>query len=281
MGNKITSLALAGALLIGGIALYGFAGNSQNRAENFAQAQRVSATEVVEGYVAVEGTAESAETLSCPFDGGKCAYIKTTTEEYTSSQQERCGTLDDNMVIIEYQRQQCSGSGETESCEDCYWVEEYEWSQVDKEISTVALTMGGYTVTTTDADFNGTVTETLYDDPQSELDPYVGDFRTTIEYLPLNNVRLVSGVSNTTGTIADGGKDKPLLVSTRTYEALAEDLERQDNSTKWLLRIAGIVLAVLGAGIGASSFKGGNSGGSSNSKNTLNDLKEMAERNKQ
>lgn len=255
MGKRLMSLVLGVAIIIGGIALYRYAGNSQNRAANFAEAQRVTAEEVVEGYVAVEGTAVSNEAMPCPFDGGGCAYVRTEVQEYTAETGEECGALDNDTVIIEYTGEECTGTGETESCESCYIVETYEWSTTDTSTDSVALTLGSYSVSRpADADFDGTVSQEIYDLPESETDPYVGDIRTKLTYMPLQNIRLVSGIANANGDIADGGDDKPLRISAKTYESLASDLEKQDNTMKWALRVGGILLGLIGLAAIGSAF---------------------------
>ena len=248
-------LVIGVAIIIGGIALYRYAGTSQNRAEQFAQAQRVTADELVEGFVAVEGTVEASEALPCPFDGGNCAYVTTASQEYTSTQAEVCGELEEDTVIIEYQGQECTGTGETESCESCYLVEEYEWTTLDSDTSRVALTLGSYSVSNSaGADFDGEQVEIVYDVPESETDPYVGDLRTRIAYMPIANIRFVSGIANASGDIAAGGSDQPLRISTKTVEALIADLEQQDNAMKWVFRVLGIVIVLIGLGMIGKAF---------------------------
>lgn len=260
MAQRLMALVIGIALIIGGIALFRYAGNSQDRAANFSQAQRVEATQLAEGYVAVEGsTAVNSQELPllCPAGeaAASCAYVKMTTERYTSDRKEKCGTLADTDVIVSYTRQECTTNGNTNSCEDCYMVDTYKWEVQNTESEFAPFTIGSYNVTPdVSTKWDGTQTETIYDKNVNTSRLVVGDQRVTMEYMPTANIRLVSGIANSTGEVADGGSDKPLRISTQTYEALLSDLEKQDATMKWVLRIIGVVLGLIGLAIGASAF---------------------------
>ncbi len=209
-----------------------------------------------------------------------CVYTEEVTEEYTVQERESCGKLSSDQVKIEYLGDECDSDGT--NCEPCYLVEEYDWEEIDSETQYAEFAVGNYTVQLSDTvnkigtrEFTEYLADYSYDEYNDEYDSYyedeydefyedgyeyesdrdergsrtqyeIGDIRYNYEYLPTDDVQLVAG--DAVGDRISGAADKkPFVVSNLGYTGTLEDLESQDKTTSWLLRIVSLVLMVLGA----------------------------------
>ncbi len=257
---------------------------SQHRAEDFSSAKQVEATSNETGYIVIEDTAKAEEKLSCPVKSNEeavtntnsntevvtdkeCLYVEETKEAYTRVEKETCGRLSSNQEELRYLGDECDSDGT--NCEPCYLVAEYDWEVQDTTSNFVDFKLGDYTVAGSDStNFIGTKSlmnyEFLYDDlDDDELDEYayeddlydgeygvdgeymVGDLRYSYEYLESDQTLLVAGNAEN-NTIKSAYEGKPFVISNLSYQGTLEDLESQDTASKWGLRIASLVLMVIG-----------------------------------
>ncbi len=217
---------------------------SQHQGEDFATAIQVAATDQQSGYLAVTGTASVVDALPCPSQTvgltTDCVWVQTEQQTYRSEEKRQCGSLSDDQTILSNLPDECDSDGT--NCERCYQVEEHSWETVDTTDQFAQFGLGVYSVTPTSAvNFIGEDSFTT----TTATTPQVGDQRQIMTYYPVQSVALVAGLAtnNKLGTTLDG---KPFVVSNLDYAGTLADLEAQDRSMMWILRIVSLVLMVIG-----------------------------------
>ncbi|MDP3970886.1 MAG: TMEM43 family protein [bacterium] len=252
---------------------------SQHRAADFTAATVVEADSSEEGYVVVEATATNKQPLVCPvpfneidaeMEEENCVYVEEQVERYGVQEKEHCGSLSSNQTVVRQLQDECDADGT--NCESCYLVEEYDWETESTDSQYASFLLGKYEITPSDganfigtkefteydllADYEAGLTEDgLYDDVyyDDEVDTTrentgayeVGDLRYTYTYLNADQTLLVAGDADN-NQIKGAYDKKPYVVSSLNYQGTMEDLEAQDSASKWGLRIASLVLMVLG-----------------------------------
>jgi len=237
---------------------------SQHRAADFGTAAVVDATGSTEGYIVIEGDATNLDALTCTVDDAfddvslddgviedavapltNCMYVSTTNETYTRTEKETCTTPTADQTILYETTMECDADGT--NCTQCYQVEEYSWDTVGDPVVAVSdVKIGNYTVTpSSSVNFIGSQEMTVYDFVSSATDPIQGDERREYEYMMSDQHMLVAGDAekNKMTTAYEG---RPYVFSTLSYQGTVEELESQDSASKWGLRIASLVLMVLG-----------------------------------
>lgn len=249
-GGIFSSLigALVGILFVViGSPLAAWYAESQNRADDFSTAQVVESNSTTEGYVVVEGDATVEETVACPHKtDSSCVFVEKRTEQYSVERKEQCGDLSKDQVEIEYRGQECDSDGS--NCKPCYMVDEYTWDQVATESEYAKFAVGSFTVKASDqTNFIGAQEYTHYEsEPTTNTTQYtVGDIRHLYTYFPADDVQLVAGDAKAQA-ISGALEGKPFIVSNTGYVGTLAELESQDRNTAWGLRIASLVLMVVG-----------------------------------
>ncbi len=220
---------------------------SQHAADDFGSAQQVSADTTVDGYIAVEGPALPTETLACPnstaLEAESCAYVTAKVEEYKRTEKDQCGTVPTNAEIVQQLDPECDRDGT--NCSKCYRIAEYAWSQVSSMEDYADFTVGSYTIIPDAAQWIGEQSLTQYTVVERQSKPEVGDQRTSYQYLPANQRLLVAGTA-VNGRISSAADGKPYLISNLDYAGTLANMEQQDATMKWGLRIVSLVLMVIG-----------------------------------
>ncbi len=270
-GGLMSSLggALIGVLFVVFLSpLAAWYGESQNRAENFQTAIVVEAVSDESGYIVIEGDVTNDTPLSCPVDdsipsadsddmlvaeedamvveetAANCLYVSTDTQDYTRTEKEVCGSPSADQTILYETVTECDEDGT--NCEQCYQVEQYDWESVEQVSAFASASLGSYTVTPSEkTNVIGSKEMTVHEFEDSILDPFEGDRRYVYEYLESDQELLVAGFAED-GMIEASYEDNPFVFSTLSYQGTLEDLEAQDSTAKWGLRIASLVLMVLG-----------------------------------
>lgn len=231
---------------------------SQHRAADFATASVVDASGTASGYVVVEGMVTNVDPLTCPVDDSiddvtedevveptNCLYVATDNQTYTRTEKEVCGSPSQNQTILYQTTTECDADGT--NCEPCYQVEEYNWASAGEKVVEVSdITLGNYSITPSEkGNYIGSKEMTVYDFKSSATDPLEGDKRRVYEYMASDQDLLIAGDSED-NVITTAYEGKPYVFSTLSYQGTLEELESQDNTTKWGLRILSLVLMVLG-----------------------------------
>lgn len=181
-----------------------------------------------------------------------CVYVQTALDEYNFEVKEQCGSLSSNQVQLRYLGDECDEDGT--NCEPCYEVEDYDWQNQSTEEEFAGFTLGNYAITPSEgSNFIGTQELVEYDliDPDLVVDTNtpgdynVGDMRYSYEYLPTGDRLLVAGDAEA-GAITTAYEKRPYVVSSLTYQGTLEDLQSQDDASKWFLRIVSLALMVFG-----------------------------------
>ncbi|EKD76351.1 MAG: hypothetical protein ACD_43C00143G0002 [uncultured bacterium] len=248
LGGAVIGLAL---MVIGSPIAAWFA-ESQHREADFLSAKQISATELQDGYIAIEGALSTTEPISCYSDTNpaaetkvSCLYSAAAIEEYVRSEKKKCGSTNSNQEIIRQLPNECDSNGN--NCEACNMVAEYDWDAIEngKTEDFAKFTVGAYTVQpSSSVNWYNTENKIIYAENYSGT-PKVGDRRTSYTYFEPNESVLVVGVA-AADQISNGG-DKLFIVSNLGYAGTQTALATADSATKWILRIVALVLMVLGA----------------------------------
>lgn len=262
--GSIIGLLAGLAMVVFGSPLAAWYAESQHRAEDFTTAVVVEDPAAVqEGYVVIEGEVKNVDTLLCPIDpnataaevgesaGGaaaaettNCAYVKTDTQKYTRTEKEQCGSVSDNQKIIQRVQDQCDSDGT--NCESCYIVEQFDWKTTSTVHNAARMMLGGYTVKASEkSNLIGSTEMTVYEFPESATKPLENDLRYQYEYLESDQKLLVAGNAEK-GMMTQAYEGKPYVFSNLSYQGTLEELQSQDQAAKWGLRIASLVMMVLG-----------------------------------
>lgn len=260
---------------------------SQNRVQDFGSAEEVSSNSDEEGYILIEGTADTGETLACPNDTEEsCLYVSSRTEVYSVSQEKVCQTNKPTDRVIDNLESEC----EAGSCTPCYLVEKTAWENEDSSVNEIEFSIGSYEIPSirkanrvgfetyeeilyteshrkeSDGDVDDLVDEYFDEDISSESgDPYYdtfddetnedttnseserrfsdGDRRVTYTYLKADEELVIAGNARN-GEISEA--DEEFVVSALSYSETLDELEAQDSSAKWGLRILSLGLMVAG-----------------------------------
>ncbi|MFC1598040.1 TMEM43 family protein [Patescibacteria group bacterium] len=173
-----------------------------------------------------------------------CLYVSTEKEVYTRSETEVCGEPSDDQTIIRETVVECDEDGT--NCDQCYLVEEYSWDSVESDDDYAKFTMGNYTVTPSgSANFIGSQELIDYEFEESMKDPIEDDVRYRYTYVTSDQRLLVAGDAENS-EIKGAYEKKPFVISNKSYQGTMEQLQAQDSSMKWILRIVSLVLMIVG-----------------------------------
>ncbi len=283
IGSSLMGMLFGIVLVVFASPIAAWYAESQQRAEDFTTAVVVALDSSDEGYVVVEGDAVPQDTLGCPYpglngevqyenknddleddlstatddevidtntpkkipeDNTSCVYVNTLTEAYSREEKEVCGRVSSEQTIIQELGDECDADGT--NCEPCYMVEQYDWSEKTNISEFAVFTIGDYEIIPEKkVNFIGTKEFTEYEFLDSRSNPSENDLRFTYTYLPADQTLLVAGDAEN-NSISSAYNDKPYIISSLSYEGTLEALEAQDSTAKWGLRIASLVMMVLG-----------------------------------
>lgn len=254
----------------------------QDRAKEFKKAEYVSSEEIGEGYIYTEGTIVAEEVLDCPergdvllveaiagteeeaegdldeFEEGvneeepvveeeetesvvnddereRCTYVERTVEEYMLVEKEVCGEISDDQTVIEHLE------------DDCFLVEELEWTKTGSDAQYASFTIGTYRVAASDEAIY--VDETSFVDYSrsgSEASPQEGDVRATFKYQVLADNMLVAGNPERSGEISRALEKKPFVISPRGFDGTLDDLKARDRAASTSLAVGSAIMMMLG-----------------------------------
>ncbi|EKD78684.1 MAG: hypothetical protein ACD_41C00299G0009 [uncultured bacterium] len=242
-GSIISALLGLGLVAIGS-PLAAWYAESQHQAKDFSTATQVASSQLEYGYLAVTGQADLLGSLYCPGTTDPatepCIWVESDKQSYQRQEKRQCGYVSDDQKILQQLPDECDSDGT--NCQSCYTVEEFSWESIDTTTQYDVFKLGEYTVTPTDAvNFIGEASYTT----ETTTTPQVGDERFVMTYFPLAEVTLVAGTS-ADGELTAPGDGKPFVISNVDYASTLAELESQDKTMKWGLRILSLVLMVLG-----------------------------------
>ena len=232
LGGMIGGFFL-GILLILGSPVVLYMAESQNTAKDFQSAQQVEATEVVDGYVTLQGQPEVVEAARCLEE--ECLYSNLSEEELVQRESEQCGNIkeDQNTRILYETTLECDEDG---NCKQCYQVEEDVWEAYNTTTEYGEAIVGSYEVTFGE----GAIMLGL----EEEIVEYEGDvLRDVWTTFPVPEELRVAGDSYN-GEIA--GAEATYVLSPYNYAQTLAELEARDAANKWGLRIATFLMLFIG-----------------------------------
>ena len=232
LGNALGGM-LMGIILIFGSPIALWFAESQHTAKDFASAEQVEATEVVDGYVTFQGEPTVTESAVC-VDEMECLYSKLQEQVLTTNTSEVCGnvTQDEDTRILYKTVTECDEEG---NCEQCYMVEQDTWEDVNVNEEYGVASIGDYTV-----QFGGGALMMDTSEKIIEYDEYTRDLWT---YFPVPSELRVAGDAYS-GSVA--GAEKTYVLSQYDYAKTLEELQARDAAAKWMLRIVSFFMLFIG-----------------------------------
>lgn len=211
----------------------------QDFAATFESAAQVESSSTQDGFVAVYGEPTWKTPLLCPQSEENCLFVQTTVSHWELGDQIVCGELS-NENIIEQVEDRCDGG----YCEKCYRVENNQWIQDSQETKVAEFSIGNYSIALNEGG-NYLDKQFLVDENET--------LKTEYSFMPAADQVLVSGEA-LNGQIASAGEKGIFVVSNKNHEGTLADLEMQDKSIRWGLRIFSAILMVLGWILMVSQF---------------------------
>jgi len=239
-------IGLAFFILVGPALI--FSSEFSGEKDRFDQAMPAIASEPANGYVYIWGKAEAVAPVKCPILTRKsCIFFDYSKLKYVDRMGELCGEkLNDQDVERLFQmKDRCfvkkSGEGENAVqetvCERCWKAKWKEWNVVEEQRSALEFNIGANRVKGEKAAFKNV---RRYEGKEFQVK---GErYREVLEYIDDSQEILVVGLA-TDGFIWSGD---PFMVSTKPYEATSKQVEREEDNSPQMLKVAGALCLLLG-----------------------------------